>query len=286
MTTLIAPRVHDIGGFEVRRAVPTTQARSVGPFVFVDHMGPAVFERGRGTDVRPHPHIGLATVTYLWSGTIRHRDSLGSDQDIEAGDVNWMTAGRGIAHSERTPQRLREGEHPLHGMQTWVALPHEDEETAPSFHHLAASTLPLVERRDARLRVIAGRAWGEESPVRALSEILNVAIDLAAGGEIAVDAAHAERAFYVLEGEAQLDGADIPMRHLVVLDRGRPARLRAKTPLKAMLFGGAPLDGPRHLWWNFASSSKERIEQAKQDWRDGRFGAVPGDDEHIPLSET
>jgi redox-sensitive bicupin YhaK (pirin superfamily) len=158
MTTIIPPRVHDIGGFEVRRAVPTLQARSVGPFVFVDHMGPAVFERGRGIDVRPHPHIGLATVTYLWSGSIRHRDSLGSDQDIAPGDVNWMTAGRGIAHSERTPQRLREGEHPLHGMQTWVALPREHEETAPAFRHHAAASLPLIERRDARLRVIAGRA--------------------------------------------------------------------------------------------------------------------------------
>jgi redox-sensitive bicupin YhaK (pirin superfamily) len=286
MTTIIPPRVHDIGGFEVRRAVPTIQARSVGPFVFVDHMGPAVFERGRGIDVRPHPHIGLATVTYLWSGSIRHRDTLGSDQDIAPGDVNWMTAGRGIAHSERTPQRLREGEHPLHGMQTWVALPREHEETAPAFHHHAAETLPLIAHRDARLRVIAGRAWGEESPVRSFSEILNVAIDLAAGGEVAIDATQPERALYVLEGEAQLDGADIPMRHLVVLDPGRPVRLRAKTPLKAMLFGGAPLDGPRHLWWNFVSSSKERIEQAKQDWRDGRFGAVPGDDEHIPLPET
>ena len=287
MTTIIAPRVHDLGGFEVRRAVPTIEMRSVGPFVFVDHMGPAVFERGHGIDVRPHPHIGLATVTFLWSGVIRHRDTLGSDQDIRAGDVNWMTAGRGIAHSERTPLELREGEHPLHGMQTWVALPKPHEEAAPAFHHHAAAVLPRIERGGSVLRVIAGRAFGEESPVRAFSEILNVAIDLAPDAETRIEADHDERALYVLEGDAQLDGVDIPMRHLVALDPGSAATLRAKTPLKAMLFGGAPLDGRRHLWWNFVSSSRERIEQAKQDWRAGRFGTILGDaDEFIPLPET
>ena len=286
MTTIIPPRVHDLGGFEVRRAIPTIEMRSVGPFVFVDQMGPAVFERGRGIDVRPHPHIGLATVTFLWSGVIRHRDTLGSDQDIRAGDVNWRTAGRGIAHSERTPLALREGEHPLHGMQTWVALPKPDEEAVPAFHHHAAAELPRIERGGAALRVIAGRAYGEESPVRAFSDILNVAIDLAADAEAGIEPDHDERALYVLEGDAQLDGADIPMRHLVVLDPGSRATLRAKTPLKAMLFGGAPLDGRRHLWWNFVSSSKERIEQAKQDWREGRFGRIHGDaEEFIPLPE-
>ncbi len=285
MTTIIAPRVHDLGGFEVRRAVPTLQARSVGPFVFVDHMGPAVFEPGRGIDVRPHPHIGLATVTFLWQGTISHRDTLGSDQDITPGDVNWMTAGRGIAHSERTPAALREHEQPVHGMQTWVGLPQRDEETDPAFHHHPAATLPRIERGGALLRLIAGRAYGEESPVRAFSEILNVAIDLAPDAEAAIDDSHVERALYVLDGEAQLDGADIPPRHLVVLDRGSRAVLRAKTPLKAMLFGGEPLDGHRHIWWNFVSSSKDRIEQAKQDWRDGRFGKIAGDDEFIPLPD-
>jgi redox-sensitive bicupin YhaK (pirin superfamily) len=285
MTTIIAPRVHDLGGFEVRRAVPTLQARSVGPFVFVDHMGPAVFERGRGIDVRPHPHIGLATVTFLWSGTITHRDTLGSDQDITPGDVNWMTAGRGIAHSERTPLTLREHEHPVHGMQTWVGLPKPDEETTPSFHHHPAATLPRIARGGASLRLIAGRAYGEESPVRAFSEILNVAIDLEPDAETTIDADHVERALYILEGEAQLDGADVPQRHLIVLDPGNRAVLRAKTPLKAMLFGGEPLDGHRHIWWNFVSSSKERIEQAKQDWLEGRFGKIAGDDEFIPLPE-
>ena len=285
MTTIVAPREHDIGNLIVRRAVPTIQARSVGPFVFVDHMGPAVFEPGAGIDVRPHPHIGLATVTFLWAGTIRHRDTLGSLQDIAPGDVNWMTAGRGIAHSERTPPELRGGGEPVHGMQTWVALPKPHEEAAPEFHHHAAATLPRFERGGATLRVIAGRAVGEESPVRVFADTLNVAIDLAPGAEIAIDATHAERALYVLDGEAQLDGADIPRRHLVLPDRGAPAVLRAKTPLKAMLFGGEPLDAPRHLWWNFVSSSKERIEQAKRDWLEGRFGTVPGETEFIPLPE-
>ncbi len=284
MTILIAPRTHDIGGFEVRRAVPSLQARSVGPFVFVDHMGPALFELGRGIDVRPHPHIGLATVTYLWAGALRHRDTLGSEQDILPGDVNWMTAGRGIAHSERTPPDPRAAGHAVHGMQTWVALPKAHEETAPSFHHHAAATLPWREHAGAHLRVIAGRGFGMESPVRVFADTFNVAVDLAADAELPIEAEAPERALYVLEGQAQLDGADIPDKHLLVLDPGARHLLRAKTPLKAMLFGGEPLDGPRHMWWNFVSSSKERIEQAKQDWDSGAFGLIPGDAaERIPL---
>lgn len=283
MTTLIAPRVHDLGGFQVRRAVPSLQARSVGPFVFVDHMGPTVFEPGRGIDVRPHPHIGLATVTFLWAGTITHRDTLGSLQDIDPGDVNWMTAGRGIAHSERTPLQLREGQHPLHGMQTWVALPRAHEETAPEFHHHSAAALPREQRGGALLRVVAGRGFGMESPVRVFADTLNVAIDLAPDAEIALEPSHPQRALYLLEGSAQLDGAGIPQQHLVLLDPGTRPVLRALTPVKAMLLGGEPLDAPRHLWWNFVSSSKERIEQAKLDWLEGRFGKVAGDDEFIPL---
>ena len=286
MTTIIAPRVHDLGGFEVRRAVPTLQARSVGPFVFVDHMGPAVFEAGRGVDVRPHPHIGLATVTYLWAGTLHHRDTLGNAQDIAPGAVNWMTAGRGIAHSERSPQALRAREQPLHGMQTWVALPKTHEETEPSFHHHAADALPMRDHDGARLRVIAGRGFGLESPVRVFADTFNVALDLQAEAELGIPADARERALYVLEGVAQLDGTDIPGRHLVLLDPGTTPRLRARTPLKAMLLGGEPLDAPRHVWWNFVSSSRERIEQAKRDWREGRFGLIPGDsEEFIPLPE-
>ena len=287
MTTLIAPRVHDIGGLQVRRAVPTLQARSVGPFVFVDHMGPAVFEPGQGIDVRPHPHIGLATVTFLWSGEIGHRDTLGSEQVIRPGDVNWMTAGRGIAHSERTPPPERGREHALHGMQTWVALPRNFEETDPAFYHHAAASLPQQRRGGAWLRVIAGRAYGEESPVKVFADTLNVAIDLEPDAEIDLDTGHVERSLYILEGQAQLDGVDIPERYLVLPGEGARGRLRAKTPLKAMLMGGEPLDGPRHLWWNFVSSSKERIEQAKEEWRTGKFDIVPGDDKKfIPLPET
>ncbi|SEK76019.1 hypothetical protein SAMN05428989_0748 [Pseudoxanthomonas sp. GM95] len=285
MTTVIAPRVHDLGGFQVRRAVPSIQARSVGPFVFVDHMGPADFAAGQGVDVRPHPHIGLATVTFLWAGAIGHRDTLGSDTIIRPGDVNWMTAGRGIAHSERTPTLERVDHAPLHGMQTWVALPRPDEETAPEFHHHAAETLPHWQQGGATLRVIAGRAWGHESPVRVFSDTFNVALDLQPEAELAIDDGAVERALYILEGEAQLDSADIPNRHLIVLDRGTRPVLRAKTPLKAMLLGGEPLDGPRHLWWNFVSSSKDRLEQAKQDWLEGRFGTIEGDPEFIPLPE-
>ena len=286
MTILIPPRVHDLGGFQVRRAVPSLQARSVGPFVFVDHMGPAHFDAGHGVDVRPHPHIGLATVTFLWSGGMRHRDTLGSLQDILPGDVNWMTAGRGIAHSERTPPDLRETGFPLHGMQTWVALPQPDAEVEPSFHHHAALTLPRRDHAGSLLRVIAGRAFGMESPVKVFADTWNVAIDLAADAELTLAPEAVERALYVLEGDAQLDGTDIPEKHLLVLDRGVRHVLRAKTPLKAMLLGGEPLDGPRHMWWNFVSASKERIEQAKHDWDEGRFGLIPGDDvERIPLPE-
>ncbi len=284
MTTIIAPRVHDIGGLEVRRAVPTLQARSVGPFVFVDQMGPAVLSAGAGIDVRPHPHIGLATVTFLWSGAIGHRDTLGSDQVIRPGDVNWMTAGRGIAHSERTPPVEREHDHPLHGMQTWVALPKNFEETDPAFYHHSAATLPQQRRDGVWLRVIAGRAYGEESPVKVFADTLNVALDLEPGAELDLDTSHKERAIYVLEGELQLDGVDVPAQHLILPEFNARGRLRAKTPVKAMLLGGEPLDGPRHLWWNFVSSSKERIEQAKHDWESGRFGTIPGDDkEFIPL---
>ncbi|QSX77144.1 pirin family protein [Agrilutibacter solisilvae] len=286
MTTIIAPRIHDLGGFQVRRAVPSVQARSVGPFVFVDHFGPVTFEAGRGVDVRPHPHIGLATVTFLWAGQQTHRDSLGSVQEITPGDINWMTAGRGIAHSERTPPGLREHPHALHGLQTWVALPRAHEEAAPAFFHHPADTLPQQRREGAWLRVLAGRAYGEESPVQVFAGTLYVAIDLDPDASVPLDAGHAQRALYVLEGDAQLDGRDLPAQHLVLLDDGTRPILRARTPVKAMLLGGEPLDGPRHLWWNFVSSDRERIEHAKQDWEAGRFGAVPGETEFIPLPGT
>ena len=285
MTTLVAPRIHDLGGFQVRRAVPSLQARSVGPFVFVDQMGPALFEPGRGIDVRPHPHIGLATVTFLWAGTITHRDTLGSVQDIRPGDVNWMTAGRGIAHSERTPPGTREAPHPAHGMQTWVALPRSHEEAEPAFFHHPADSLPVLALPGVTLRVIAGRAFGEESPVAVFADTFNVAVDMAPDAEFEVDARAVERALYVLEGNVQVDGADVPPQHLLVLDRGVNHKVRATSIVKAMLLGGEPVDAPRHMWWNFVSSSKERIEQAKVDWLEGRFGKIAGETEFIPLPE-
>ena len=250
MTTLIAPRTHDLGGFQVRRAVPTLQARSVGPFVFVDHMGPALFEPGRGIDVRPHPHIGLATVTYLWAGALRHRDTLGSVQDILPGDVNWMTAGRGIAHSERTPPDPRASGHAVHGMQTWVALPKADEEVAPSFHHHAASTLPLREHAGATLRVIAGRGFGMESPVRVFADTFNVALDLDAGAEIAIDDASIGRA--TSAGCIRLFQQDIidlagrvePGTRVVVLreDEAGKGTVPPGTPLPAVVADAPPAD--------------------------------------------
>ncbi len=283
MPTIVAPRIHDLGGFNVRRALPAAERRSVGPFVFIDHMGPHVFAPGQAVDVRPHPHIGLATITWLWEGRFMHRDSLGHAQEIAPGEVNWMTAGRGIAHSERTPQRLRGGEHPLHGMQTWVALPKAHEEVEPAFEHYSTAQIPVLERPGLRLTVVAGRSFGLQSPVSVFAETLYAAVELEPGAELEIEAEHAERAVYVFSGEIALDGADIAARHLVVLDPGTPSRLQARTAGRLMLLGGEPLDGPRHVWWNFVHSSRERIEQAKEDWREGRFAPVPGETEFIPL---
>ena len=286
MTLLIPPRVHDLGGgFTVKRLLPHAKRRSVGPFVFFDHIGPAVLAPGHPMEVRPHPHIGLATVTYLWEGAIMHRDSLGSEQEIAPGDVNWMTAGRGISHSERTPERLLSTPHRMHGLQTWVALPQAHEEVAPAFTHHPASTLPVVERPGVRLTIVAGHAFGERAPAAVLSETLYVSMDLQAGSDLVIPAEHAERALYVVEGDVDLDAARLPLEHLAILDTGTEPRLSARTDARVMLLGGEPLDGPRHVWWNFVSSSRERIEQAKADWKEGRFGQVPGETEFIPLPD-
>lgn len=283
MPEIIQPRVHDIGGLNVRRALPAAQRRSVGPFVFFDHIGPHTFDAGEGIDVRPHPHIGLATVTFLWEGALMHRDSLGNEQEIAPGDVNWMTAGRGIVHSERTPERLRGGKHPIHGLQTWIGLPRDHEDAEPGFHHHAADTLPRIEREGVRMTVVAGHAFGERSPVDVFSGTLYVAIDLDAGAELTIPAEHTERALYPVDGELELDGFPLPNQCLTVLDEGSQPVLRARAPSRVMLCGGEPLDGPRLVWWNFVSSSRERIEQAKADWQAGRFGQVPGETEFIPL---
>lgn len=286
MTQSIPPRIHDLGGFSVRRLLPHAQRRSVGPFVFFDHIGPAVLGGANAVEVRPHPHIGLATVTYLWEGAMVHRDSLGNELEIQPGDVNWMTAGRGIVHSERTPERLRGIEHGFHGLQTWVALPHAHEQTEPAFAHHDAASLPVLEGDGVRLTVVAGEAFGKRSPVHVLSSTLYVSIDLADGAELVIPAEHAERALYPVSGELWLDETELlPNTHLAVLEPGTLPLLRAVGPSRVMLLGGAPLDGPRYVWWNFVSSSRERIEQAKADWQEQRFGQVPGESEFIPLPE-
>jgi redox-sensitive bicupin YhaK (pirin superfamily) len=284
---LIEGRRHDLGdGFTVRRLLPALLARHVGPFVFFDHMGPADFAPGKGMDVRPHPHIGLATITWLFEGSIRHRDSLGSLADIRPGEVNWMTAGRGIVHSERTPPDARRDGQRLHGIQLWVALPREDAEVAPEFHHHDADALPRIRRDGAQLLLIAGHAYGERSPVKVFAPMFLIEASLAAGAVLDWPDGHAERGVYVIEGEVDWDGVVVGTDRMAVQGARVAPPLRSRGPGRVILFGGAPLDGERHLWWNFVASSRERIEQAKADWAAGRFGVVPGDEgEFIPLPE-
>ena len=285
IATLVESRARDLGGLAVRRVLPAFPQRMVGPFIFLDHMGPARFEAGQGVDVRPHPHIGLATVTYLFAGCLLHRDSLGAVQLIRPGDVNWMTAGRGIVHSERSPPDMRVVPHVLHGIQSWIALPRAFEETEPSFDHHPGATLPVVRREGATLRVIAGHAYDVYSPVRVYGDTLYVAIELRAGAQVPIPAEHAERAVYLVEGLARLDGTALNPGSLAVLTPGEAATLEAIEPCRAMLLGGAHADAERHIWWNFVSSRRERIEQAKSDWAAARFGPVPGETESIPLPE-
>jgi redox-sensitive bicupin YhaK (pirin superfamily) len=281
--TIIVPRPRDLGGFTVARVLPAAERRMVGPFVFLDQMGPADFAPGSGIDVRPHPHIGLATVTYLFRGEILHRDSLGSVQPIRPGEINWMTAGQGIVHSERTPPAIRASGGTLAGMQSWIALPKDDEETAPSFAHHGAAALPVVDGEGRRVRVLIGTIYGARSPVRTFSETLYADVSLTSGATLPVPAEPEERALYLVEGTVEIAGEAIAPGRLLVLRPAAKIAVIARSAARLMLLGGAKLDGPRHLWWNFVSSSRERIEQAKADWRDGRFPPVPGDGEFIPL---
>lgn len=268
LETIVVPRTSDLGDrFEVRRALPSRERRMVGPFVFLDEMGPHVFAPGRGLDVRPHPHIGLSTVTYLFDGEIHHRDSLGTSLAIRPGEVNWMTAGRGIVHSERTAQARRTHEHRLAGLQCWVALPRAHEETDPGFVHVGAEGLPIVEGDGVRACVIAGSFAGVASPVPALSPLFYIDVQLDAGATVVVPAEHQERAAYVVSGRVQVgkDGL-FEAGQMLVFKPGRPVDLRAgDAPVRLMLLGGEPLDGPRAVVWNFVSSSAERLEQAKED---------------------
>jgi redox-sensitive bicupin YhaK (pirin superfamily) len=284
---VIEARQRDVGGFSVRRVLPSLQRKLVGPFIFYDHLCRVEFAAGQGLDVRPHPHIALATVTYLLEGSFMHRDSLGYAQAIRPGEVNWMIAGRGIAHSERTPPELRASGGPLHGLQCWVALPHEHEEIEPSFSHYGREQVPRLTRDGVELALIAGTAYGERSPVQVLSPTQDVHARMPAGSTLAVDDQHRERAAYVASGSVRCGDAEYAEGMLVVFSAGAAVTLESPRGADVMLLGGAPLAGERHIYWNFVSSSLARIEQAKDDWRAGRFGKVAGDEhELIPLPET
>ena len=280
----VTPITHDLGGFQVRRAVPSPLLRMVGPFVFVDQFGPARLEAGQGMDVRPHPHINLATVTWLFEGAIDHRDSLGTLSTIRPGTVNLMTAGRGIVHSERSPASERaEGPH-FYGMQTWLALPEDREEIEPAFE--AVHELPLVEDGGASARIIMGSLWGRSAPTTCYAETIYAEIVLQPGGAIPIDAEADERALMLVGGEAALDGEAMNLYDLLVLKPGEPMRLSSSSGGRVMLLGGEAFVEKRYVYWNFVSSRRERIEQAKEDWRAGRFGLVPGDaEEFIPLPD-
>jgi len=285
LEALIIPNAKDLGGFEVRRALPSRKRKMVGPFIFFDRMGPAVFRPGQAIDVRPHPHIGLSTVTYLFDGTIRHRDSLGTEMVIAPGDINLMTAGRGIVHSERSPEEMRDTQRSMAGLQTWLALPDGQEEIAPAFENTAAETMGIIDGEKAHARVLIGAFHGARSQVTQFSETLYVDVNLPVSGEIEIPADTEERAIYIIDGELDIAGDRFSADQLLVFRPGDQIVVRAPDRTAAfMIFGGASIGSPRHIWWNFVSSSKERIEQAKQEWTTGRFDIVPGDEEEfIPL---
>ncbi len=285
---VIVPRVRDLGGFNVRRALPSAHRQMVGPFIFFDQMGPAEFAIGEGLDVRPHPHIGLATVTYLFDGQVMHRDSLGSAQEITPGDVNWMTAGKGIVHSERTAAGTRtQAGRKIFGIQSWVALPQAAEEVQPCFFHHGGAALPVIEAEGKRMRVIAGSLFGEMSPVRTFSDMFYADVELSAGAKAPLPVGYEERAIYIAEGSIDIAGDTFESGRLLVFRPGDAITVTALTPSRLLFLGGEPMDGPRHIWWNFVSSSRERIEQAKENWAQRRFDIVPGDEQDfIPLPSS
>ncbi len=292
LDTLIIPRSRDIGGFSVRRALPAPGRQMVGPFIFLDQMGPADFVTGDGIDVRPHPHIGLATVTYLLRGEFQHRDSLGTDQMITPGEVNWMTAGAGITHSERTSAETRATPHGLFGVQTWVALPADAEDTPPRFEHAGRQALPLIQNGGAEVRLILGHAYGARSPVTVSSEMVYADVALAAGAKLPLPDDHEDRGLYVLEGAVEIAQDRFEAGRMMVFRPGdRITVTGAEAGARLLLLGGATLEGPRHIWWNFVSSSREKLNAAKAAWRaadfeGGPFRLPPGDeDEFIPLPD-
>jgi redox-sensitive bicupin YhaK (pirin superfamily) len=280
---VIPARERDLGGFVVRRVLPFESRQMVGPFIFFDHMGPTNFTLGQGIDVRPHPHIALATVTYLFSGSLEHRDSLGTVRVIRPGDVNWMTAGSGIAHSERTPQALRQSGGQSHGIQSWVALPDGQEDVEPSFAHYPAADLPRRTVDGVELAVIAGEAFGLRSAVATLWPTLYVDAQFADGAVLEVAPEHSERGVYVAQGQLQIGDAVLTEGQMAVLEPDSRPRLRARGATRAMLLGGERFPTPRYIWWNFVASSQARIEHAKRRWSNGEFAQVPGESEFIPL---
>lgn len=283
---VIVPRSHDLGGFQVRRALPAIGQRMVGPFIFFDQMGPAEFHLGEGLDVRPHPHIGLSTVTYLFDGEIMHRDSLGTALAIKPGAVNLMTAGRGIVHSERTGMEARATGPKLYGIQAWLALPKTHEEIAPKFKHHGAQDLPRIVEGGKRISLIMGSAYGQTSPVQFPWEALYAEAVLSPGSILPLDPDYDERAIYIVSGKVDIAGDEFGAGQLLVFKPGDRISILAIDQARVMIVGGEPMDGPRNIWWNFVSSSKERIEQAKHEWKTGRFDTVPGDEsEFIPLPE-
>ena len=284
---VITPSTHDLGAFEVRRTLPNKARTMVGPFIFVDQFGPAHFDIGAGMDVRPHPHINLATVTYLFEGAIDHRDSLGTLATIRPGACNLMTAGRGIVHSERTPAAERATGSGISGMQTWLALPDGKEEIDAAFEHVAKDDLPLIEDGGVSARIIMGSLWGATSPITQHAETIYADILMNAGSSIPIEAEADERAVLVALGDASLDGEELDRYSLYILKPGQAMTLRAETDARVMLLGGEAFTTPRHVWWNFVSSSRDRINQAKHDWKDGKFPLVPGDsEEFIPIPEV
>jgi len=286
LAQVIVPRSVDLGEFSVRRALPSARSRMVGPFIFFDHFGPAEFKAGTGIDVRPHPHIGLATVTYLFDGEIMHRDSLGTAAAIKPGEVNWMTAGRGIVHSERTGAELRATGSPIHGLQMWVALPQANEEMEAAFAHHETAEFPMIEDAGKTVRVVLGSLYGASSPVPVVHETIFGDVHLKAGSKLPLDADHEERALYVIDGVVDIAGDKFEPGRLLVFKPGDRIDVAAVSDAHVVIVGGAPMDGPRHIWWNFVSSRKDRIEQAKAEWKAGHFGKVPGDEiEFIPLPE-
>jgi redox-sensitive bicupin YhaK (pirin superfamily) len=283
----ITPTTHDLGGFKVHRTLPSRPRTMVGPFIFFDQMGPARLTVGTGIDVRPHPHINLATVTYLYKGAIDHRDSLGTFATIEPGAVNLMTAGHGIVHSERSPSAERAVGPELSGIQTWLALPEADEERDPAFEHVAAADLPVVEASGATCRVVMGELWGARAPTTIYAQTIYADIALEPGGAVPIDPSADERAVYLSMGDATIDGMAMEVSTLYVLRPGITAAIRSSGGARVMLCGGEAFRTPRHVWWNFVSSSRDRINQAKQDWQAGNFPKVPGDDkEWIPIPEV